>query len=65
VSRDGVTWQRGKGSIEGNRGGLAASDVGSILTPNGDWWTFDTCHMSMGDVQVRGCMRAALGLSPR
>jgi hypothetical protein len=38
--------------IEGSRGRDAASDVGSVMGPNGDWWTFDTCHLAPGDVQV-------------
>lgn len=23
-----------------------------MLGPNGDWWWFDTCHMSVADVQI-------------
>ncbi|KAG2445313.1 hypothetical protein HYH02_008779 [Chlamydomonas schloesseri] len=52
ISRDGITWQRGFDTIEGSRGADAASDVGSVMHPNKDWWTFDTCHLAPGDVQV-------------
>ena len=40
-------------SVEGERhGDAAALDVGAMLPPNEDWWTFDTAHMSVADVQV-------------
>ncbi|KAG2502055.1 hypothetical protein HYH03_000549 [Edaphochlamys debaryana] len=52
ISRDGVHWFRGTDAIEGSRGPDAASDVGQTITPNGDWWWFDTCHLAPGDVQV-------------
>lgn len=60
ISRDGITWQRGFDTIEGSRGADAAADVGSVMHPNKDWWTFDTCHLAPGDVQVR--LGAWLGL---
>ncbi|GIL85766.1 hypothetical protein Vretimale_13208 [Volvox reticuliferus] len=52
VSRDGIRWSRGCDVIEGARGEDAAADVGTVLSPNQDWWTFDTCHLAPGDVQV-------------
>lgn len=52
ISSDGIHWQRGYDAIEGSRGADAASDVGRTIAPNGDWWTFDTCHLAPGDVQV-------------
>ncbi|PSC71076.1 transcriptional regulator [Micractinium conductrix] len=52
VSTDGVHWRRGAGLIEGARGPQRALDVGKCLGPNGDWWWFDTCHLSAGDVQI-------------
>ncbi len=30
-----------------------AADVGASIGPSGDWWTFDTHHVSVSDVQVR------------
>lgn len=26
--------------------------MGIILEANADWWTMDTCHMTVADVQV-------------
>ncbi|GLC40941.1 hypothetical protein PLESTB_000964300 [Pleodorina starrii] len=52
VSRDGIRWFRGYDVIEGSRGADAATDVGSVMGPNPDWWTFDTCHLAPADVQV-------------
>ena len=52
VSSDGLNWSRGHSSIEGARGEGRASDVGRIMKPNEDWWTHDTCHMSVSDVQL-------------
>ncbi len=31
---------------------VQAADVGMAIVPNGDWWTFDTCHVAVSDVQV-------------
>lgn len=51
ASADGITWQRGAGQVAG-RAGL--EEVGRVLTPNTeDWWTLDTAHVSVSDVQVR------------
>lgn len=52
VSSDGINWSRGTGMVQGSRGIEARSDVGMFLEPNQDWWTFDTCHISVSDVQV-------------
>lgn len=56
VSSDGVIWKRGHGAVEGSRGAARASDVGMCLTPVGVdfWWTLDTCHLAVSDVQVHG-----------
>lgn len=52
VSSDGLTWSRGHANIEGARGEGRSKDVGRIMKPNEDWWTHDTCHMSVSDVQL-------------
>ena len=52
VSSDGLTWSRGHGHISGARGEDRARDVGKVLEPNEDWWTHDTCHMTVSDVQL-------------
>ena len=54
ISHDGMSWRRGSDAVDGARhGSAAAMDVGAMLPPNEDWWTFDTAHMSVADVQVR------------
>jgi len=54
ISPDGIQWRRSSDAVEGERSGTAAAlDVGAFLLPNEDWWTFDTAHMSVADVQVR------------
>lgn len=35
------------------RAAAADTDVGAALAPNGDWWTFDTCHVGNPHVQAR------------
>eukprot|EP00882_Tetradesmus_deserticola_P025671 GHRQ01028221.1.p1 GENE.GHRQ01028221.1~~GHRQ01028221.1.p1 ORF type:complete len:164 (+),score=56.56 GHRQ01028221.1:1087-1578(+) len=53
VSNDGINWLRGDASVEGLRGSAKDQDVGVVLRPNSDnWWTLDTCHLSVSDVQV-------------
>lgn len=52
MSHDGISWFRGYDVIEGARGADAAADVGSVMSPNQDWWTFDTYHLAPADVQV-------------
>jgi predicted GH43/DUF377 family glycosyl hydrolase len=52
ISEDGLNWSRGEDNIEGARGARKSSDVGRILTPNPDWWTHDTAHLSVSDVQL-------------
>jgi hypothetical protein len=53
VSHDGISWLRGDGLVEGHRGSAKAKDVGVVLGPNSDnWWTLDTCHLAVSDVQV-------------
>jgi hypothetical protein len=56
VSSDGINWLRGDGLVEGHRSAEEQlKDVGVVLGPNGDnWWTLDTAHLSVSDVQVRG-----------
>lgn len=54
VSRDGLSWSRGSGEIEGARGQDKDRDVGRVMAPNAeDWWWLDTRHMTVSDVQVR------------
>lgn len=54
VSHDGIEWLRGDGLVEGHRGAEQAGDVGVVLQPNSEnWWTHDTCHLAVSDVQVR------------
>jgi len=64
ISNDGITWQRGAASVAGEKGELADQDVGSTIVPNKDWWTFDTCHLAPGDVQVlsSGSVDAGVGV---
>jgi hypothetical protein len=52
ISEDGLNWSRGVDNIEGARGERKARDVGRIMKPNGDWWTHDTAHLSVSDVQL-------------
>ncbi|WPT17716.1 hypothetical protein PSENEW3_00005718 [Picochlorum sp. SENEW3] len=52
VSSDGLQWERGHGPISGARGESRSKDVGKVLQPNEDWWTHDTCHVSVSDVQI-------------
>eukprot|EP00879_Flechtneria_rotunda_P022777 GHRR01024054.1.p1 GENE.GHRR01024054.1~~GHRR01024054.1.p1 ORF type:complete len:357 (+),score=108.66 GHRR01024054.1:488-1558(+) len=53
VSSDGINWLRSEGLVEGRRGADKADDVGLTLQPNSDnWWTLDTCHLAVSDVQV-------------
>lgn len=55
VSPDGINWLRGDGLVEGHRGAAKAGDVGVVLAPNADnWWTLDTAHLQVSDVQVGG-----------
>lgn len=35
------------------RAAATDTDVGATLTPSGDWWTFDTCHVGNPHVQAR------------
>ena len=54
VSADGVAWSRGPGAVAGARGAARARDVGLCLAPTGVdyWWTLDTAHVAVSDVQV-------------
>ena len=52
ISEDGLNWSRGVDNIEGSMGERKARDVGRIMKPNQDWWTHDTAHMSVSDVQL-------------
>ena len=52
MSSDGVNWSRGSGAVEGVRGEGRGADVGKVLSPNGDWWWHDTCHLHVSDVQI-------------
>ncbi|KAL6779595.1 CGLD10 [Auxenochlorella protothecoides x Auxenochlorella symbiontica] len=55
VSQDGLRWQRSMEAVTGERGAPATSDVGRVLGPNAeDWWSFDTRHISVSDVQILG-----------
>ena len=54
ISVDGISWQRSTTNVSGDKGAGADSDVGAIMEPNKDWWTLDTCHMSVSDVQASG-----------
>ncbi|KAK3281916.1 hypothetical protein CYMTET_10322 [Cymbomonas tetramitiformis] len=69
TSTDGVTWKRGSGAVETVRGSGETSlgkgtDVGTVITTNEDWWTFDTCHLGVSDVQIlsNSNMRASGGV---
>lgn len=56
MSTDGINWLRGQGTVEGHRSAAEQyGDVGVVLSPNSDnWWTCDTAHLSVADVQVCG-----------
>lgn len=42
-------------AVTGERGAPATSDVGRVLGPNAEaWWSFDTRHISVSDVQILG-----------
>lgn len=62
VSSDGINWLRRDGLVEGHRSAAEQSkDVGVVLGPNSDnWWTLDTAHLSVSDVQVCVCVRRAV-----
>eukprot|EP00238_Polyblepharides_amylifera_P002136 CAMPEP_0196587670 /NCGR_PEP_ID=MMETSP1081-20130531/58212_1 /TAXON_ID=36882 /ORGANISM="Pyramimonas amylifera, Strain CCMP720" /LENGTH=347 /DNA_ID=CAMNT_0041909917 /DNA_START=349 /DNA_END=1392 /DNA_ORIENTATION=+ len=68
TSSDGVNWKRGVGRMEvtGDRQpSFDGSEVGSVMQPNEeDWWTFDTCHVGVGDVQIlsSGTVQASGGV---
>ena len=50
TSVDGVEWRRGGGAVAGRAG---AEEVGRVMGPNTeDWWTLDTAHLAVSDVQV-------------
>lgn len=56
VSADGVNWTRSskdQDSSGSEAESAADADAGVVMQPNADWWTFDTCHMTVSDVQVR------------
>jgi hypothetical protein len=41
-----------------------ASDVGVVLGPNsGNWWTLDTCHLAVSDVQVGTVVRVVVNMT--
>ena len=49
-SSDGIHWQRSSGPVEGDR---SDTDVGACIDPNTDnWWTLDTCAVTVSDVQL-------------
>lgn len=63
TSSDGVQWRRGAATVELLSGGAPAregTDVGCSLVPNEDWWTFDTLHVGLGDVQILSSANVAL-----
>eukprot|EP00854_Cymbomonas_tetramitiformis_P009893 gene9893-11718_t len=51
---------RGSGETSLGKG----TDVGTVITTNEDWWTFDTCHLGVSDVQIlsNSNMRASGGV---
>jgi len=56
TSTDGINWKRGTGPVQvrGDRRAVSeGTEVGVVLMPNEEEvWTFDTCHVAAGDVQV-------------
>lgn len=62
VSADGINWLRGDGLVEGHRSAAEQlRDVGVVLSPNSDnWWTLDTAHLNVSDVQVGPCFSPAV-----
>ena len=52
TSEDGVHWTRGDASVAD---APADAPAGIVLEPNtGDWWSFDTLHVGVGDVTLLG-----------
>ena len=65
TSSNGVDWERLPSAPSASPSSTAAQDQskrdqkltpqgkGCVMEPGQDWWTFDTCHMAVSDVQVR------------
>ena len=64
TSSNGVDWERLPSASSASPSATAAQDQkkkdtkqlpqgqGCVMQPAEDWWTFDTCHMAVSDVQV-------------
>ena len=60
TSSNGVDWTRVPSASSAAPSATAAEDKkksgpkgqGCVMQPGEDWWTFDTCHMAVSDVQV-------------
>lgn len=64
TSSNGVDWERLPSASSASPSATAAQDQkkkdtkqfpqgqGCVMQPGEDWWTFDTCHMAVSDVQV-------------
>ena len=60
TSSNGVHWSRVPSASSAAPSATAAEDKkksgpkgqGCVMQPGEDWWTFDTCHMAVSDVQV-------------
>ena len=76
TSSNGVDWERLPSAPSASPSATAAQDQskrdkklvpqgkGCVMEPGQDWWTFDTCHMAVSDVQVCVCVCAhALSLA--
>ena len=64
TSSNGVDWTRAPSASSAAPSATAEDDKkkkdensgpqgqGCVMQPGEDWWTFDTCHMAVSDVQV-------------
>ena len=64
TSSNGVDWERLPSASSASPSATAAQDQtkkdkklvpqgkGCVMEPGQDWWTFDTYHMAVSDVQV-------------
>ncbi|KAL3149569.1 hypothetical protein ABBQ32_002346 [Trebouxia sp. C0010 RCD-2024] len=74
TSSNGVDWERLPSAPSASPSATAAQDQnkkdqklapqgkGCVMEPGQDWWTFDTCHMAVSDVQILSNNAVATGV---
>ncbi|KAL0055171.1 hypothetical protein WJX82_008147 [Trebouxia sp. C0006] len=70
TSSNGVDWTRVPSASSAAPSATAAEDKkksgpkgqGCVMQPGEDWWTFDTCHMAVSDVQILSNNAVATGV---